>query len=69
VQDIHVCMDIYDLALGCVYGVVHRELRTCAVSIFTHTCAYSLKCNEINDEGAQHIAAALAQNSSLQTLR
>jgi hypothetical protein len=27
----------HDLALGCVYGVAHRELHTCALSFFSHT--------------------------------
>jgi hypothetical protein len=37
-------------------------------SLLTYTCAYSLEDNEIGIEGAQHIAAALAYNSTLQTL-
>jgi hypothetical protein len=35
--DMHVCMGVYDLVLGCVNMIAHRELRTCAVSIFSHT--------------------------------
>jgi hypothetical protein len=61
----HVCMDAYDLALGYVYGIAHPELRT----FFSHLCACSLGPNNIGEEGAQHIAAALAHNSTLQTLK
>jgi hypothetical protein len=61
---------VYDLAIGCVNGIAHRDLRTCAVSFFfTHKCAYSFGGNSIGAEGAQHIAAALAHNSTLQTLK
>jgi hypothetical protein len=62
-------MGVYDLALGCMYEIAHRELRTCAVSFFSHTYAYSLGFDSIGAEGAQHIAAALAHNSTLQTLK
>jgi hypothetical protein len=31
------CMGVYDLALGYVFGIAHRELRTCVVSLFSHT--------------------------------
>jgi hypothetical protein len=62
----HVCMGVYDLALGCVYGIAHREVR--CIVLLTHTCAYSLGYNSIGAEGAQHIAAALAHNSTLQSL-
>jgi hypothetical protein len=37
-------------------------------SLLTYTCAYSLGYNSMGAEGAQHIAAALAHNSTLQTL-
>jgi hypothetical protein len=65
----HVCMGVYDLALGCVYGIAHRELRTCAVSFFSHTCAYRLASTYIGVEGVQHIAAELAHNTTLHTLK
>jgi hypothetical protein len=65
----HMRVGEYSFALGCVYGIVHRELRTCTVSFFSHTCTYSLEDNSIGTEGAQHIAAALAHNSTLQTLK
>jgi hypothetical protein len=28
---VHVCMDVYDLALGCMYGIAHRELAGRAI--------------------------------------
>jgi hypothetical protein len=62
----HVCMGVYDLALGCMYGIAHRDLRTYAVS---DICAYSLAYNSIGAEGARHIATALVHNSTLQTLK
>jgi hypothetical protein len=65
---IHVCMGVYDIALGCMCEVAHRELRTCALSFFSHTCAYSLGYNSIGCKGVQYIAAAFAHNSTLQTL-
>jgi hypothetical protein len=52
-------------ALGCVYEIAHRELCTCAVSSFSHTCAYSIY---MGAEGVQRIAAALVHNSTLHTL-
>jgi hypothetical protein len=67
--DKHVRVDVCDLAPACVYGIAHCELRTCAVSSFSHPCAYSLWNNRISDEGAQHIAAALGHNSTLQNTR
>jgi hypothetical protein len=57
-------MGVYDLALACVYGIAHRE--RCIV-LLSHACAYSLY-NSIGAQGVQHIAAALAHNSTLQTL-
>jgi hypothetical protein len=60
-------MDVYDLALGCMYGIAHRGLLY--RSSHTHTCTYSLGENSIDDEGAQHIAAALVNNSTLQALK
>jgi hypothetical protein len=39
------------------------------IALLTHTCAYSLGSNDIGAEGAQHIAAALAHNSTLQTIK
>jgi hypothetical protein len=59
------CMRIYDLVLV--------DRASCAthvrgIGLLTHACAYSLINNYIGDEGAQHIAAALAHNSTLQTL-
>jgi hypothetical protein len=39
------------------------------IGLLIHTCAYSIEQNSIGTEGAQHIAAALAHNSTLQTLR
>jgi hypothetical protein len=62
----HVSMGVYDLSLGCMYGIAYRELR---IVLLTHTCVYSLKYNSIGAEGAQHIAAVLAHNSTLQTLK
>jgi hypothetical protein len=62
-------MGVYDLTLGCVNRIVHRDQRTCTVSYFSHTCAYRLYYNSIGAEGAQYIAAALAHNSTLQTLK
>jgi hypothetical protein len=57
---------MHDLALGCVYEIAHCELRACAVSLFSHTHV----CTAFpGTEGAQHIAAALAHNSTLQTLK
>jgi hypothetical protein len=38
------------------------------IVLLPHTCAYSLQNNSIGAEGAQHIAAALAHNSTLQIL-
>jgi hypothetical protein len=35
--DVYVPVDVYDLALACMYGIAHRELRTCAASFFSHT--------------------------------
>jgi hypothetical protein len=32
-----ICMGVYDLGVGCVNGIAHRDLRTCAVSLFSHT--------------------------------
>jgi hypothetical protein len=61
----HVCVGIYDLAFGCVYGATHVR----CIALLTHTCASSFGSNLIGDEGAQHIAAALAHNSTLQTLK
>jgi hypothetical protein len=37
--------------------------------ILSHICAYSLVDNSISAEGAEHIAAALAHNSALRTLK
>jgi hypothetical protein len=39
------------------------------IGLLTHTCAYSFAENFIGAEGAQHIAAALAHNSTLKTLK
>jgi hypothetical protein len=39
-----VCMDVYDLALGCMYEITYRELRTCAVSVFSHTHVRTALC-------------------------
>jgi hypothetical protein len=33
----HVCMGVYDLSVGCMYEITYRELRTCAVSVFSYT--------------------------------
>jgi hypothetical protein len=51
-SNMHVCMDAYDLVLGCVYGIAHRELHTCAVSCFSHPCACSFDSNYIGAEAA-----------------
>jgi hypothetical protein len=32
---VHVSVGVYDLALGCMYEIAHRELRTCALT-YTH---------------------------------
>jgi hypothetical protein len=34
---VHVPVDVYDLALGCMYGIAHRELRICVASLFSYT--------------------------------
>jgi hypothetical protein len=39
------------------------------IDLLTHTCVYSLYENSIGVKGAQHIAAALAHNSTLKTLK
>jgi hypothetical protein len=62
---IWVCMTSHSV----VYGIAHRELCTCDVSLFSRTRAYSLDWTSIRDEGGQRIAAALAYNSTLQTLK
>jgi hypothetical protein len=43
--DKHVHGNVCDLVLACVYGITHYELRTSAVSSFSHACAYSLWAN------------------------
>jgi hypothetical protein len=64
---VHVRVGAYDLALGSVYGITHRELCTCAVSFLSHTCATVSPLLHTRG-GAQHIAAPLAHNFTLQTL-
>jgi hypothetical protein len=49
-----------------MYGIIH----TCAVSFFAHARdAYSLEGGSIGAEAAQHLAAALAHYSTLETLK
>jgi hypothetical protein len=31
------CMGVYDFELGCMYGIAHREQRTCTVSFLSYT--------------------------------
>jgi hypothetical protein len=52
-------MGVYDRALGCMYGIAHRELRTCA-ALFSQRSTYSLSGIAIHNEGrafAESIAA------------
>jgi hypothetical protein len=50
-------------------SVVCRATHVRCIALLTHACAYSLEDNSIGDGGAQYIAAALAHNSTLQTLK
>jgi hypothetical protein len=65
----HVCMGVYDLALGCVFEIAHRGYVRVLYRSSLTTCVYSLGSNPIGAEGVQHIAAALAHNSTLQVLK
>jgi hypothetical protein len=61
----HVCMGICDLALGCVYGIAHRELHICA-ALSSQRSTYSLEENVISGEGIQRaFAESIAGNSDI----
>jgi hypothetical protein len=61
----HVCMGVYDLALGCVYGIAHRDLHTCA-ALSSQCSTYSLRATAIRDEGAQRaFAESIAANPDI----
>jgi hypothetical protein len=45
------CVGVYDLALGCMYGIAHHELRTCAVSFFSHTHMCVQPLQQLNRRG------------------
>jgi hypothetical protein len=59
----HVCMGVYGLALGCMYGIAHRDLRTCAVSLFSHThmCVQHLLQLHRNGGSAAHCCSTCLQ--------
>jgi hypothetical protein len=57
----HICMGVYKIALGCMYGIVHSELHTCA-ALSSQRSTYSLSETGIKNEGrafAESIAANL----------
>jgi hypothetical protein len=62
---VSICKGVRDLVLGCVYGATHVR----CIALLTHTYASSFGSNLIGAKGAQHIAAALGRNSTLQTLK
>jgi hypothetical protein len=49
----------------CVYGIKHRELCTCAVSIHSLTCARRFNHSSIGAERAEHIAVQFEQCTSM----
>jgi hypothetical protein len=61
----HVCM----LSAVCVRSGIVSYARVLYRSSQTHMRAYSLERSYIGNEGAQHIVATLAHNSTLQTLK
>jgi hypothetical protein len=50
-------------------GIALFNRASCGVSLFLHTYTYRLNKTTIGDEGARDIAAGLAYNSTLKTLR
>jgi hypothetical protein len=64
----HVCMGVYDLALGCVYGIAHHELHTCA-ALSSQRRTYSLSGTAIRNEGTQRVfAESIAANPDIALL-